>query len=576
MKLLNRLFHFVETLPTSDRVIFKTLVGLSFGCLLWSLTTVSTYKTILIPFQGGGLHEGIVGTPRFINPLLAVTAADKDMVALVFAGLMRVGDDGTLTPDLAESVTVSDDGLTYNVILKKGLVFQDGTPITSDDALFTIVRAQDPTLKSPKRGNWEGVKTERISETEFNILLSQPYAPFIENLTLGILPRHLWEFATPEEMPFSQNNTEPVGAGPYQVQKIQRNNAGIPESYTLKPFPKYHTHPAHIEDVTLSFFTNEDALTDALAKKNIDSAASLSAPSIDKIMSSPGSKDYYTLYQSPLPRTFVLFFNQNENPALRDIAVRKALDVAIDREKIVSDVLGGYGLPIDGPIPPGFGFPDTYQATTSTIARIEAASNILRTAGWKINDETKLWEKKNNGDTLSLKLTISTMNTSSFENTADLLQKTWGDLGVPVDIKKFEQSDFTQSIIRPRKYETLLFGTAVGRELDFYSFWHSSQRADPGLNVALYANITTDSILATARANMNEEDRKNTILRFADEIQQDTPALFLYVPDFTYIAPKHIQNISFPGIAGPQERFSHIEEWYTETESIWPAFIHKK
>lgn len=571
MKLLNRLFHFIETLPTSDRMIFKILMLLSFACLLFVATTLGTYKTILVPFQGGTLREGIVGTPRFINPLLAATSADRDMTALVYAGLMRVGNEGTLIPDMAESITVSDDGLTYNIILKQGLTFHDGTPITADDVLFTIVRAQDPALKSPRRGDWEGIKTERIGDHEFNLLLPEPYAPFLENLTLGILPRHVWEFATSEEMPFSPYNTEPIGSGPYLITHVERNDSGVPESYTLKPFAKHLPHEAHIKKIVLSFFNNEESLVTALMQKDIDSAASLSAASLTKILQTPRASDL-ALYRSPLPRTFVLFFNQNENPALRDSAVRSALNVAIDREVIVSETLGGYGIPIDGPIPPSFGFPVTYEKATGTIARADTARDILRAGGWKINEETSLWEKKDGANTLALKISISTINTPTFESTANILQKAWSELGIPVDVKKFEQSDFTQTVIRPRKYETMLFGTAIGRELDFYSFWHSSQRTDPGLNVALYANITTDSILATARTNMNTEERERTILRFAEELTNDLPALFLYVPEFTYIAPKNIQSVAFPGIAGPHERFSRIEEWYTETEAIWPLF----
>ena len=547
---------------------------LSFACFLWVLTSLGTYKTTLIPFQGGVLREGIVGTPRFINPLLAATAADRDMTALVYSGLMRIGADGTLTSDLAESVTISDDGLIYNIILKQGLVFHDGTPITSDDVLFTIVKAQDPVLKSPRRGDWEGVKTERIGDYEFNILLPEPYAPFVENLTLGILPRHVWEFSTSEEMPFNLHNTEPIGSGAYTISHIQKNESGVPESYTLKPFKEHTPYEAHIKKLVLTFFTNEETLVAALLRKEIDSAASLSAPSLEKILHGEHA-DAFTLHRSPLPRTFVLFFNQNENPAFRDIAVRKALDASIDREAIVSETLGGYGLPVSGPIPPGFGFETTYQPATGTLARIDTARDILRAGGWKVNEETNLWEKKEGEDIVSLKLSIATINTPSFESTATILQRTWAELGVPVDIKKFEQSDFTQTVIRPRKYETMLFGTAVGRDLDFYSFWHSSQRTDPGLNVALYANITTDSILATARTNMNEEERERTILRFAEELATDLPALFLYVPEFTYVTPNNIQNIAFPGIAGPYERFSRIEEWYTETEAVWPLFTKK-
>ncbi len=575
MKLIDHIFHFTETLPYSDRAVLKTLSILSFVCLIWAGAMISARAATAVPLYGGTLREGVIGTPRFINPLLAVTTADKDMVALIYRGLMRLGPDGTLVPDMAESVTISSDGLTYNIILKNNLTFHDGTPVTSADVLFTIMRIQNPELKSPSLSNWEGVTTENISENEFNLVLSQAYAPFIENLTLGILPKHIWESASTEELPFSNYNSEPIGSGPYKVISTKRNNSGIPASYTLKAFSNYPQGAPHIENLKIFFYPNEDALVDALIAKKIESVANLSPSAIARIMDTPGLKEEYTLYRSPLPRTFVLFLNQNENPALRDLSARQALNTALDRERIVTEILQGYGAPIDGPLPPGFGIDTTYHASTTGLTRTETAQEILRKGGWKVNQATALWEKKVGDAIVPLALSISTVNTPSFEGTAVAIQQAWQSLGVPVDIKKFEQTDLTQSVIRPRKYETLLFGTVLGRSLDFYSFWHSSQRNDPGLNVALYANILTDSVLAEARSTLDVEARKTANARFAEEMKTDLPALFLYVPEFTYLAPTRVKDISFVGISGSSERFSRIEEWYIDTESVWPFFIQK-
>jgi peptide/nickel transport system substrate-binding protein len=292
-------------------------------------------------------------------------------------------------------------------------------------------------------------------------------------------------------------------------------------------------------------------------------------------MSKEEIRDTHTLHRTPLPRTFALFFNQNEQPLFRDSAVRKALNTALDRERIVREVLGGYGVPIDGPIPPGFTDAPTYAATSSSqLLRLDVARDILRASGWTPNETTGLWEKKDGTKVLELQFSIETANTDTFVATAEILKATWQELGIPVDIKKFEQSDLTQSVIRPRKYSALLFGTAVGRELDFYSFWHSSQRNDPGLNVALYANITTDAVLADARGNVTSDERKASYQRFTEEMRSDLPALFLFVPEFTYILPTRIERVSFNGLAQASERFSTIGEWYINTESVWPFFTN--
>ncbi|MCH7975051.1 MAG: ABC transporter substrate-binding protein, partial [Bacteroidetes bacterium] len=116
----------------------------------------------------------------------------RDLTALVYSGLLKATPDGGLVPDLAKSYTISNDGLNYTFVLRDDITFHDGEPITIDDILFTIEKTQDPTLKSPKRANWDGVAVTKINGQKIQFILRQPYAPFLENTTLGILPRHLW------------------------------------------------------------------------------------------------------------------------------------------------------------------------------------------------------------------------------------------------------------------------------------------------------------------------------------------------------------------------------------------------
>ncbi len=565
---LDRVFGFIESLPSSDRLLLKAALGVFFGGLIWLGFSLNALFLNDIPHAGGTLREGIVGTPRFINPILAVTTADQDLSALVYAGLMKLGTDGTLTPAIAESVTISDDGLVYNVVLRKDVTFHDGDPLTTDDVVFTIERLQDPALKSPLRASWEGVSMEQIGEHEMNFVLPEAYAPFIENLTLGILPKHIWANATTEELPFSQYNSEPIGAGPYEVTDIKRNSSGIPASYELTAYNDHFAGTPKIETLLLSFYPTEDALIGAFTRKEIESAGGLSPSALTRLADSGAPVSYIS---TPLPRTFTVFFNQNETPAFRDSAVRKALEKAVDRDAIVAQVLDGHGVAITTPIPPGFSTFTEAAAASSSVA-LDEARTILREGGWRFNDASGLWEKTTDDGTLTLQFSISTSNTPVFQQTAELLKERWGRLGVPVTVKQFEQSDLTQTVIRPRKYDALLFGTVVGRELDFFSFWHSSQRNDPGLNVALYANITTDALLSEARQTGSREKRAEIYQKFAEEIDEETPAIFLYVPTYTYARASKVQNVSLSGIARGSERLSSIDQWYIEKDSVWPFF----
>lgn len=565
--LINRAFAFLESLAISDRFLLKVSLGAFVLSLGFLIVHVNSKYLVEIPRVGGTLREGIVGTPRFINPLLAVTNADKDMSALIYAGLMKLGPEGVLVPDMAESVTVSDDGLTYNVVLKSGLAFHDDVAVTADDILFTIAKVQDPALKSPRLGSWDGVTVEKIHDREINFVLQKAYAPFIENLTLGILPRHIWESATAEEFPFSQFNSEPIGSGPFHIERIIRNRSGIPESYVLTANNSYQENTVKIETVVLHFFPSEESLIDALTQNIVDSAASLSPLAIERIQQ---DRPDLAVYTAELPRTFAVFFNQNESALWRDASAREALSLMIDRAPIISTVLGGFGTPIQGPLPPGFGFATTSPVTTPIS--LDEARNILTKGGWKMDETTNMWRKKIGNEEKELRFRLATGNADVFQKTADILKNQWGQIGVIVEVEKFDQADLTQSVIRPRKFDALLFGTAVGRDLDFYSFWHSSQRNDPGLNVALYANLTTDDILTRARTTQDFAERIKLYQSFANEIATDKPALFLYTPSFIYVLPKQVQNIHLTGLAEPDERFSGIVDWHMETEAVWPLF----
>ena len=560
-------FSRIYSLKSGDAFFLKTTLLVLCVFLILFLIQLSQNNALTVATSGGTFSEGVIGTPRFVNPVLAVTRADKDLTTLLYDGLMALGKEGTLVPNIAESLTISEDGLTYNIVLKENVSFHDGVRLTSRDVASTVGRIQDPLLGSPLRANFDGVTVEEISDREINFILPESYTPFIENLTFGILPEHIWKDASSEEFPFSQNNSEPIGSGPYRVETIVRNASGIPESYILKAYTEHHNGTPKIETVEFHFFPTEDKFVEAFKKGTIESVVGVDAELVQKLNINPETNH---LERIPLPRTFAVFINQNKSPALRDTSAREALSLVIDRNALVLSSLKGYGNAITSPIPVGFGI--SMPPNVDTPKRLETARDILRKGGWKPNPESHIWEKSIDGSVTPLSFSIATVNNSTFEATAEFLRTTWQTLGAEVSIKQFEQSDLIQAIIRPRDYEALLFGTQLGRSLDYYSFWHSSQRNDPGLNVALYANITTDSILSEMRRDTNREGRADAIIRFAEEIKKENPAIFLYAPELLYVFPNRVQDASFTGVEEPHERLSGIGEWYIETESVWPFF----
>ena len=528
---------------------------------------------VSVPATGGTLSEGIVGIPRFINPLLAFSDADRDMTALIYSGLLKLNANGNLVPDLAKSYKISPDGLTYDFILKDNIYFQDGIPVTASDVKFTIEKAQDPALKSPKRPDWDKVGIEQVSDKEIKFILKQPYASFVENLTLGIIPSHIWKNISVEQFPYSKYTSEPIGSGPYQIKTTARDSGGLLVYYELSPFKKYALGTPHIANLILRFYNNEDDAYQAYKTGDVESLSSIS-PTLAKEIDTSVSK----IETVPLPRVLGVFFNQNQAPVLANKEVRQALDTAIDREKIVNEVLKGYAVPITGPIPPDFIDNDNTTsklplttATSTEDLNIASAKQILTKAGWKIGTDgifTKTVAKKKQ----ILSFTISTTNIPELNDATNIIASEWQKMGAKVDVKAFESSDLNQNVIRPRKYDALFFGEIVGRDLDLFAFWHSSQRLDPGLNIAQYTNSTVDKILDDARKISDKEIRISKYQKFTQEISKDKPAVFAYSPDFIYVIPKKVRGFSLSNITTADERFATINDWYIETDSIWSIF----
>jgi peptide/nickel transport system substrate-binding protein len=530
------------------------------GLWFWSF---NVEQQQVVPVAGGTLHEGVVGSPRFVNPVLAITRADQDLVQLLFRGLYTIDDAGELTLDLAESVTRSDDGLVYNVRLQPNQQWHDGVAITAEDVAFTIGLVQNPELKSPVRGNWNDVTVEVINELELNIVLEEAYVPFEENLSLGILPRHLWERLSTDEIPFSPFNTEPVGSGAFAISETVRGESGLIERYELTPTTVAEPTP-RLAAVHVHFFATEAAVAEALAAGTITHTAALETAQVATLT------DDYTVHTRPSPRVFALYPNQNRNPVLRDQAARAALSQAIDREELIAAILAGYGRPAYGPIPVGFG----PQPTTTSTTSLAAATETLLAGGW-IETEEGGWIKSIDDSEVSLTVTITSANGELFAETADAIAAVWTELGVDVSVALYEQADLVQAVIRPREYELLLFGADVGRAADLFPFWHSSQREDPGLNVALYTSITADDVLEDYRTNPDPAARDQLAATFTNELLADSAAIFLYSPLVTYVTRSDIP-ISLPEkLSRPSERFATMSDWYIEAESLWPLFINQ-
>lgn len=566
-RLSDSFLRHIELSPTSDRIILRILffvILFSGAVIIYDINRSHSTET---PVRGGTLHEGIVGTPRFVNPVLANTRADDDMTALIYSGLMKIDPTGTLVPDLAESVTVSEDGITYNVVLRRDIYFHDGTPLTTKDVLYTLRLIQNPDLKSPLRGNWTGVTLEEISDNEFNIVLEEAYTPFIENFRVGILPSHLWSSLPIEQIPFSQLNTEPVGSGPYRLLETIRNQSGVIQGYELQAHQET-PNPSRIDNLEVSFYETEAAVMQDLRNNDLDASAYIANENLAEVL----DNNRITAITEPLPRVFAVFFNQNRSAALRDDAVREALSLVVDREEIIADMLFTQGVPITAPIAIASSTIESNDdSEESSLDNVATAKQLLADAGWQTNSQGLL-EKEIDGTTETLTLTLRTSNAPLFVGMSTMLKRYFEELGVEVTIDQYEQSDLVQSVIRPRDFELLLFGLDMNRSYDLYPFWHSSQKDDPGLNIAQYTNLAVDDLLEEARVATSSEERIALRTQAAEAIADEYPAIFLFQPYTTYVVDRNFIIPTMAGLARPSDRFSNMSEWYTNSDELWNIF----
>ena len=563
----------IQSFSFVEKIIFGLVTTVFVLSALLLLMKVNEQFLIEIPKSGGILREGVIGTPRFINPLLAISETDRDLTTLIYSGLTRTTPAGEVIPDLAYEYSVSEDGLEYIFKIREDAKFHDGKNVTADDVVFTIEKAKDPTIKSPRRANWEGVSVEKISDYEVQFTLAQPYSPFLFNTTMGILPKHIWENVSSEEFAFTQINVEPIGSGPYEFLNAKRNSSGIAEKYELKSFDDFSLGKPYIDEIHFSFFKNESDLISALENNKIDSVNS-----IEPLNAKNLSEDGYNVKEFPLPRIFAVFFNQSKAPIFASKQVRLALDRAIDRDRIVADVLYGYGNSAYSPIPESIipyakldSIGEYTKNENENSVRIEEAIKILEDAGFKKNEQG-IMQRTNKDSVDILSFSISTANVPELVTIAEQVVDSWKQIGADVNLKVFDPNDFNQNVIRPRNYDSLFFGEVIGRDLDFFAFWHSSQRNDPGLNIADYANIDVDSALESARKLGDSPDRIEKLLKFVKEVQSDVPAVFLYSPNFIYVVPENLKGVVPENISTPSERFLSVYNWYLKTDTVWRIF----
>lgn len=369
--------------PKEWRLLKASSIVLVIG-LLWSGWAVLEKYRLTVPDVGGRYIEAVIGSPERVNPLFAsVNEVDQDISRLIYSGLMRYDEQQRLVPDLAASYQVSDDKKTYTFPLRTDVIWHDGEQFSAKDVAFTIEKIQDPASNSPLRVSFEGVRVQTPDDHTVVFTLTEPFNPFLSTLTVGIIPEHVWFDIEPERFGLAKQNLQPVGTGPFVFKKLAKDDTGFIYSYELKRFDRYYRQPAFLEEFIFRFFSEYDGVTGAIAalrEQKVDGLSFVPYALRDKI-----TRKHIELHTLRLPQYTALFFNQEHKAALKAIEVRTALSLAIDKERIVEQILKGEAEPIESPVLAGF--PGYDGNIAKSAYSIDEANTLLDKTWPKISAE---------------------------------------------------------------------------------------------------------------------------------------------------------------------------------------------
>lgn len=519
----------------------------------------------LIPASGGDYSEGLVGYPKTINPLYAQNRdVDSDLSSLIYSRLFTHDKQGQIRPDLVDSFTVSPDGLEYTLKLKNNATWHNGDKLNADDILFTFSLIQDPEYRSPLNNSFVGITLEKVDDLTIKFTLPQAYAPFPELLTFGILPSSLWSNISPSGATLSDLNLKPIGSGPFKFKSLVKNKNGEIKEYHLIVNEDYYGAKPYLKNLIFKFFPDENELIGAFNDGQFDGLSYLPLEQKKNLL----AQNSLVFHELSRPQINAVFLNPAVNKSLADKRVRQALALAVDKQSLINNTLNKTAVIATGPILPSSPYYNKQIATYDYNP--EAAINLLKEALTSKVTKGSGKNKQVTSETATLNLTLTIVGTSENVSVANQLKIDWERIGVKVTINSIA-AETASELVRTKNYQALLYGEVVGADPDVYVFWHSSQSGDKGLNLSNYSNLEVDKLLASGRVTLNFDDRLTTYKKFQELIATDEPAIFLYVPSYSYVQTKGIKGFSGTNIIEPADRFSSINGWYLKTSKklVW-------
>ncbi|MFQ6059537.1 MAG: ABC transporter substrate-binding protein [Anaerolineae bacterium] len=525
------------------------VLGLLLGNLAYTRTTV------IVPDHGGTYIEGLAGSPTYINPLLWQNETERDLASLIFGGLTRGNDEGEIIPDLAARWDISNDGLTYTFHLREDLRWHDGAPFTADDVVFTLKTMQAPGYEvHPDLADlWRSVIVTKVNQYTVRFTLSEPFAPFLDYTTIGILPAHLLKDVPIEALAEDPFNRHPVGTGPFMVE--DSNAAHI----LLKANPYFYGPRPYLDKIEFKFYPDYQSLFSAHQRGEIQGLSRVLTEDLARV----GEDEGLILYSAQLAGCTLIFLNLDEL-IFQEQEVRQALLLALDRQGLIDDLLGGQGVVAHSPLLPHSWAYD--PAIKRYAYDPQGARALLDGAGWVDADEDGIREKGR----LKLEFTLLTNADPIRARMIEAISRQWERVGVKAHTQTVGVAELQAEFLRPRQFQAVLFGwNSLSFDPDPYPLWHSTQAQDEGQNYAGFANSEADTILEEARRTTDQALRAEMYRRFQEIFAEEVPSLLLYHPIYHYAVDERVRDVQLGRvIIAPSDRFRNIARWYIKTKRV--------
>jgi peptide/nickel transport system substrate-binding protein len=508
----------------------------------------------LVPAGGGKLLEGIVGLPSHINPLLSDrNPIDQYLVDLIFDGLTRYDENGQLSPALAESWSVSDDGRVYTFQLNENASWQDGQQVTSDDVYFTYNLLKQDAFPASERMKsiFETASIEILDKFTIQFEIPEPYGPFLEATTIGLLPAHILDDVDPEELVDHQYNKTPIGTGPFMV--IPGRNWQQTGILNLAPNPHYWRQGVNLDGLDIHFYSEGEQLANAYSSGEIQAVTSIQSPDMEVISTLPGIR----IFTSRAPRLTQLIFNLKEegDHAIQDPQIRQALVYGIDRESLIDEVLDGLGLPLEGPFLPS-NWAYSPGSMTEYAYDPALASTLMLNLGWE-------WVSGNeyrSSTDQQLDFHLLFADNDQLRAVAKDLAGQWADIGVNIILVPSSVEEFTDRL-KEGEFDIALVEVEPTSDPDLYDFW-SQEAIVRGQNFGGWNNRRASEALESARQLYSQADRKPYYEVFLNIFNEELPALTLFQHVRSYGISSAVEDVDIGYFNSPREVYESFAKWF--------------